>query len=533
MKRKLSALFVCLFLIASAACAADITGAWQFERTGPNGMRFIGYYVFKADGNKFTGRMITSGDQREIVNGVVDGDQVTFEVKPWVGTGRNQVFKGELKGEELTFSPVAQPRGPGAMPARAGVPGTPPPAGAAAAPARAPRAPMVTTLRRTSASTEFNPPAELAPRHKPLPDFKPIPANGLAKTPPMGWNSWNKFNRKIDDKTVREIADAMVSSGMKDAGYLYVNIDDTWEAKRDAEGKILTNEKFPDMKALADYVHSKGLKIGIYSGPGPRTCAQFEGSYLHEEQDAKSFAAWGIDYLKYDWCSATAVYRPDEMRGAYQKMALALRATGRPIVYSLCQYGWLDVGEWGGAAGGNLWRTTGDIRDQWQSMANIGFNQNGREKFAGPGRWNDPDMLEIGNGGMTDTEYRTHMSLWCMLAAPLLAGNDLRSMSKETIEILTNREVIAIDQDKLGAQGLRVKQDGELEVWKKPLAKGVAVALFNRSGAPAKMGVKWPEVGVNKKNPKVRDLWAHTDIKAKGEYSVEVPSHGVVMLRVQ
>ena len=375
--------------------------------------------------------------------------------------------------------------------------------------------------------------ADLAPTHKPLPPFKPIPPNGLALTPPMGWNSWNKFAEKVDNKTVREIADAMVTSGMRDAGYVYVNIDDTWEAGRDQDGNIQTNEKFPDMKALADYIHSKGLKIGIYSSPGRLTCAGFEGSYGHEAQDARTFAAWGIDYLKYDWCSGSAVYHRDEHEPAYQQMALALRATGRPIVYSLCQYGWFNVGEWGAAAGGNLWRTTGDISDRWDSMSRIGFGQNGREKYAGPGHWNDPDMLEIGNGGMTDTEYRTHMSLWSILAAPLVAGHDVRSMSPSTKEILTNREVIAIDQDRLGAQGFRLRQDGELEVWKKPLADGVAVGLFNRSAAPAHMSVKWSEAGISSKNPKVRDLWAHADVEAPEQFTAEVPAHGVVLLRVR
>ena len=359
--------------------AVDITGAWQGERVAQNGSKIEFYYVFKADGNKFTGRYISTRDRQEIINGVIDGNQITFEVKAWLPSGRSAAYKGQLNGDELRFTPAQTPQG---------------------------RQPQETILHRTSASTEFSPPPSLAalmPQHKPFPPFKPIKPNGLAKTPPMGWNSWNKFSSRIDEKSVREIADAMVSSGMKDAGYLYVNIDDTWEGGRDDKGNIKTNEKFPDMKALADYVHSKGLKIGIYSGPGRTTCEGMEASYLHEEQDAGTFAAWGIDYLKYDWCSASAVYAADEMRGAYQKMALALGQTGRPIVYSLCQYGWLDVGEWGAAAGGNLWRTTGDISDRWDSMSRIGFGQNGREKYAGPGHWNDPDMLEIGNGGMSGT----------------------------------------------------------------------------------------------------------------------------------
>src|SRR5579884_1955950 len=234
----------------------------------------------------------------------------------------------------------------------------------------------------------------------------------IAATPPMGWNSWNHFAERVTDADVRAAADALVSSGMRDAGYIYVNIDDTWEGQRDANGVIHTNSKFPDMKALADYVHSKGLKLGIYSSPGPKTCAGYEGSYGHEEQDAKTYAAWGIDYLKYDWCGARNIYKDDEMQAVYQKMGDALQASGRPIVYSLCQYGRQEVWEWGPDVGGNLWRTTGDIRDSWDSMSKIGFNQDELAPYAAPGHWNDPDMLEIGNGGMTDTEYRTHMSLW-------------------------------------------------------------------------------------------------------------------------
>jgi alpha-galactosidase len=356
----------------------------------------------------------------------------------------------------------------------------------------------------------------------------------------MGWNSWNKFAERVTDKDVRDMADAMVSSGMKDAGYLYINIDDTWELDRDAKGNIRTNSKFPDMKKLADYVHSKGLKLGIYSSPGPKTCAGYEGSYGHEVQDAKQYAAWGIDYLKYDWCSAPQVYEDSSMKAAYALMGEALLQSGRNIVYSLCQYGLQNVGEWGASVGGNLWRTTGDIADRWNSMANIGFAQQlGREKFAAPGHWNDPDMLEIGNGGMTPAEYRTHMSLWSLLAAPLLAGNDLRVMTPEIRDILTNKEVIAIDQDKLGKQAVRVspagaaRNEGDLEVWSRPLADGGwAVGLFNKGANSAKITAKWSDIGVQGSH-KVRDLWKHEDVGSfNGEYSAEVPSHGVVMIKI-
>jgi alpha-galactosidase len=349
----------------------------------------------------------------------------------------------------------------------------------------------------------------------------------------MGWNSWNKFASRVDDATVRSIADAMATNGMKDAGYQYINVDDTWEGGRDAQGNIQTNKKFPDMKALADYVHSKGLKLGIYSSPGPNTCAGYEGSYGHEEQDARTYAAWGIDYLKYDWCGARNLYTDEEMPAVYQIMGDALLKQKRPIVYSLCQYGRLDVWKWGADVGGNLWRTTGDIRDAWDSMTRIGFNQNDLAPYAKPGHWNDPDMLEIGNGAMTNDEYKTHMSLWAMLAAPLLAGNDLRSMSPEIMAILTNRDVIAIDQDKLGKQGQRLWQSGEQEAWTRQLSAGnIAVAFFNRAKDETKITVKTTDLKLAGKW-KARDLWTHQNVAwPEMEYSVTVPSHGVVMLRL-
>jgi alpha-galactosidase len=288
------------------------------------------------------------------------------------------------------------------------------------------------------------------------------------------------------------------------------------------------------MKALADYVHGKGLKLGIYSSPGPKTCAKYEGSFGHEEQDAQQYAAWGIDYLKYDWCSAERVYKRSEMQAAYKKMHDALQSTGRPIVYSLCQYGLERVWEWGPAVGGNLWRTTEDISDDYRSMVFIGFGQDGLDKFAGPGHWNDPDMLEVGNGKMTDDEYRTHMSLWCILAAPLLAGNDLSKMTKTTLEMLTNPEVVAVDQDPKGIQGHRVSQLGPLEVWVKPLADGSqAVGLFNRGESVNPVTVNFSDIGVTG-SASLRDLWAHKDLGSfQGHYTASVPKHGVVMIRVK
>ena len=368
----------------------------------------------------------------------------------------------------------------------------------------------------------------------------------VALTPPMGWNSWNYFAERVTDKDIRDSADQIVATGMKDAGYVFVNIDDTWEGERDANGVLHTNAKFPDMKALVDYVHSKGLKIGIYSSPGPRTCGGYEGSLGHEEQDAKMYAEWGIDYLKYDLCSfneeVMLKQAPGDSAGqlrlmiaAYSKMDKALKSTGRPIVYSLCQYGWDAAWEWAPSVGGNLWRTTDDIDSKWDRIAVIGFGQAGLEKYSGPGHWNDPDMLEVGNGELTLPENRSHFSLWAILAAPLLAGNDLPHMKPEIKAILTNRDVIAIDQDRLGEQGARAYTDGEVEVWTRHLAGGaLAIAVFN-TGSPRysthpfhlslrKLGLKDSQAG--------KDLWTGKTVELTDNMPFELTSHDVLLVRV-
>jgi len=383
--------------------------------------------------------------------------------------------------------------------------------------------------------------AEAAP-HSGAPPKSASPAQtpATAPTPPMGWNSWNHFAGKIDDATVRAQADAMVSSGLAAAGYRYINIDDTWEGTRGPDGAIRPNSKFPDMKALADYVHAKGLKLGIYSSPGAKTCANFEGSLGHEEQDAKTYAGWGIDYLKYDLCSlgpsmqqAGGLEKAQAIElAAYLKMGQALKATGRPIVYSLCQYGFYQPWRWGRSVGGVAWRTTGDITDKYPRMIQIAQMQAGLSKFQTPGAWNDPDMLEVGNGGMSPIEYRTHMSLWAILAAPLLAGNDLSKMTPETLAILGNRGVIAIDQDPMGKQGDRLRQEGPLEVWTRPLAGGAhAVGLFNLSDLPANMTFTASDVGA-KAPVALHDVWADKDLGKRKTYSAVVPAHGVLLLRV-
>lgn len=368
----------------------------------------------------------------------------------------------------------------------------------------------------------------------PVPPLRKLPDNGLARTPPLGWASYNKFGLAVDDKLIREVADALVTTGMRDAGYVYLEIDDGWQGERDTNGVLQPNDKFPDMKDLSNYIHGKGLKFALYSSPGPKTCGGYTGSYGHEDQDAKVFAAWGVDYLKYDWCSASSIYSTaDEMRGVYQKMGEALRATGRPIVYSLCQYGGFEVWEWGPNVGGNLWRTTSDIKDNWKSMSDIGFSQNGLESYAAPGRWNDPDMMEIGNGGMTIEEYRTHMTLWVILAAPLLVGDDPRIMKDDIKKILLNREVLAVNQDALGKQGRRLVRNGSVEIWAKPLFGGaVAVALFNRGTSQAELSIKWSELGLEARY-NVRDLWNKADLPPPADsYSFQVPAHGSILLKL-
>jgi len=362
--------------------------------------------------------------------------------------------------------------------------------------------------------------------------------NMLARTPPMGWNSWNKFGCNVSEQLIRDAADAMVSSGMQTAGYEYVVIDDCWQVGRDSNGNILADpQRFPSgIKALADYVHGNHLKFGLYSDAGTNTCAGRPGSRGYEYQDARQYAAWGVDYLKFDWCNTGS----ENAEAAYTTMHNALKATGRPIVLSICEWGKSKPWLWAKDVG-NLWRTTGDIYDCWDcKKESTGWvvildQQVGLETFAGPGHWNDPDMLEVGNGGMSVTEYQSHFSLWSMLAAPLIAGNDLKNMTPEIKDILTNKEVLAVDQDDLGMQGRRVSKNGDLEVWVKQLHNGSrAVVLFNRGGSGAEISASWEDLGYPSRLPAVvRDLWNKKDLGVfTGKFNALVASHGVVMLRI-
>lgn len=367
----------------------------------------------------------------------------------------------------------------------------------------------------------------------------------LALTPPMGWNSWYAHSVATDDAMVRQAADCMVKTGMAGHGYQYINIDDCWQAGRDANGAILTNRKFPDMKALADYIHARGLKFGIYSSPGPKTCTGYTGSMGHEQQDVDTYCAWGVDYVKYDWCSYSEIAKDDALetlQAPYRLFRTCLDIASRDIVYSLCQYGQGDVWTWGADVGGNLWRTTGDMGVSWNAVAAIGFGQNGRERYAGPGHWNDPDMLVVGAMGwgnnisettLTPNEKIAYVSLWALLAAPLIISADLSRLDPFTLALLTNDDVLAVNQDPLGRQASRRAAEGATEVWAKELADGrLAVGLFNRGPVAAPVTARWQDLGLTGRQP-LRDLWRQTPLEsAEGRYTVQVPGHGAMLLTV-
>jgi alpha-galactosidase len=394
-------------------------------------------------------------------------------------------------------------------------------------------------------------------------DLRIVVGDKIALTPPMGWNSWNCFAREVSDKKVRAAADAMVSSGLINHGWTYINIDDCWEVpasepaaqRRASDGHILTNEKFPDMKALADYIHSKGLRCGLYSSPGPATCAGFTASYGFEEADAHQYADWGFDYLKYDWCSyakiadqirnAKTATKPSELeifQQPYLVMRDALLKQNRDILFSFCQYGMGNVWEWGEKAGGNCWRTTGDIRDSWLSMTHNGFAEATRSQYSGPGHWNDPDMLVVGQVGwgpslhathLTPNEQYTHISLWSLVDSPLLIGCDMTQLDDFTLNLLTNDEVLAVNQDPLGQEAARITAVNDAEVWAKDLEDGTkAVGLFNRGELPQTVTVNWADIKLTGKQP-VRDLWRQKDLgDFDAYYSIEVPRHGAVLVKV-
>ena len=400
----------------------------------------------------------------------------------------------------------------------------PPPAARAATPPRPPSPPSALPIP-PSAAVSSEPSAKL-----PLPALRDLPSNGLAQTPIMGWSSRQKLGSRTDDATIRQSVEGLVESGLNLIGYTYVEIGDGWQGARDAQGVLHPNERFPDMKALGDYIHSEGLKFGLTTSAGPKSCNGMEGSYGHEAQDARTFAEWGVDYVVYEWCGAEAIYSTqDEMRAAYQRMGEALRASGRDTVYVISQRGQFDVGPWASKAGANVWRTGNELTEYWDSIATAGFGQNGKEGAAKPGAWNDPGLLQAGNG-MTADASRMQVNLWAILAAPMMLGNDVRIMTRETVAILNNREVVAINQDKLGSQGKRVVQAGDTQVWAKTLADGsIAVAFFNTGTRTTSVGVTWEQLGIE--GPRLaRDLWWRENLGIADEGYRVVLTGGTSML---
>jgi hypothetical protein len=377
-------------------------------------------------------------------------------------------------------------------------------------------------------------------------EIRIVVGDKIALTPPMGWNSWNCWGLSVDDRKVRDAADQFVNSGLIDHGWTYINIDDGWEApERAKNGEIVPNEKFPDMKGLTDYVHSKGLRFGIYSSPGPLTCGGYLGSYQHEMQDAKSYARWGIDYLKYDWCSYGRIARDnslEELKKPYLLMRKCLDRAGRDIVFSLCQYGMGEVWKWGHEVGGDCWRTTGDIEDTWESMSNIGFSQDVCAPYTRPGYWNDPDMLVVGWVGwgpslhpthLTPSEQYTHISLWCLLSAPLLIGCDLTKLDDFTLNLLTNDEVLAVNQDPAANPAKRIVKNENGQIWVKLLEDGsYAVGLFNTSEKDQIMTLSFRDLNLSGKH-RIRDLWRQKDSgNFTDEFECKVPAHGAEMIRI-
>jgi len=365
----------------------------------------------------------------------------------------------------------------------------------------------------------------------------------ISLTPPMGWNSWNVWGLSVSDKKVRLAADAFVSTGLTDHGWTYINMDDGWEDTHDKSGNIIPNSKFPNMKEMCNYVHSLGLKVGIYSSPGPKTCGGYEGSYTFEEKDARNYADWGIDYLKYDWCSYGGI-APNptdaQLKAPYREMKKYIRKVNRDIHYSLCQYGMGDVWKWGHEVDGNSWRTTGDIEDSWESLSGIGFSQDSCGLYSGPGRWNDPDMLVVGWVGwgprlhytrLTPNEQYTHMSLWCLLASPLLIGCDLTQLDAFTMNLLTNDEVLAINQDPLGKQARRAWKDDNCQIWVRDLGDGSkAIGLFNLSEQALPVDVRLDQLGIKEKWM-MRDVWPQTDLGlVKDHFQMKVLPHGARLI---
>jgi alpha-galactosidase len=525
------ALFLC-----GPVCAGDLRdliGVWIIQPPSPPGVVALTTVTFRSGGDGIIGEFKLFGYEDAGVN-ISDinmaGDLFSFKV-----SSLSSLWKGRFDNKnELQMELFAVDKNNEVFP-------------------------VTTRIFRRSSSAELsalraNLPKTLTFRKVSLPPLRNLTWNGLARTPPMGWSSWNQFMENINETVVRETADALVSSGLRDVGYTLVEVDDGWQGRRDDKGVLHSNSKFPDMRALIDYVHSKGLQFGIYTTPGPISCAGYVGSHGYENEDAQTFARWGVDFVMNDACSATSIYHTtEELQALHQKMAEALRATGRPIMYkvhdvfntsnlNISDAFVPDSKSWGRKVGANLWRTGDDlfIGDRWKSVSSR-FERHGQPENSGPGGWNDADNLVIGLGGatreysgLTREESRTHMTLWSMLASPLILGNDIRSMSDDVKAILLNKEVITVDQDALGKQGQRAWCIGSTEIWIKPLSDGsAAVAAFNRADEAVQTSVNWGDLHL-RADQTVRDLWQHTDLgRRHGSYSALLPAHGSLLLRVQ
>jgi alpha-galactosidase len=490
--------------------ADPIDGTWEVTIGKlADGRDLNAYFVLKRAGKKLTGRGVHYGMEFDIYRATIDGDRFRFEDLALV--------EGRVAGDQLIFTANYEDDAPYSQVLDNSVM----------------QVPSVPTGRRREFTARRVPAsAALPPARIELPTVRDLPGNGLAPTPPMVWGAWYSLTIAITDPLIREMADALVSSGLRDAGYNVLNMEVGWTGVRDARGRLTANPKFPDIKGLADYVHARGLKLGICTSPGPYDCTGYLGSHGHEEQDARTFAEWGIDYIKHDMCSANATYKPADERQLYQKMGSALQASGRPIVYSLCQYGVGEIWKWGAQAGGNLWRVSSDIFDTWESVRYIGFETGDLSSYAGPGRWNDYDYLMVGLGHLTDDEYRTQMTQWCMVASPLITSIDPRRLSPLEKEILLNRELIAVNQDRKGLAGRCVHRRGKTQVWTRPLGDGHAVALYNLGESPATVTADLKKLGLPVAS-QARDLWTHSDVGIPdGKLSKRLPPHGSAIYRV-
>jgi alpha-galactosidase len=495
---------------------ATLTGTWKVTIGRlPDGRDLDAFYVLEEKDGQLSGTTTHYGFHHRLRDARLDGPRFSFEDPAFQLPAR---VEGRLDGERLVLTANYGDTAPYSQVLDSSI-------------LKVPSAPK--NVRYDFVGVRVPAGSQQIAKALPLPPLRDLPYNGLAPTPPMVWGAWYGYTIAVSDPMVREIAEALVSSGLRDAGFDVLNMEVGWTGQRDSKGNLTANPKFPDMKALADFVHSRGLKLGICTSPGALDCTGFLGSHGYEEQDARTWADWGIDYIKHDHCAATALYSEDQHRALYQKMGEALQNCGRPIVYSLCQYGMADVPTWGAKAGGNLWRVRGDIFDTWESISDMGFRLPDHSAHAGPGRWNDYDYLMVGQGLMSDDEYRTQMTQWCMLASPLITSVDPRNLTALEKQILLNKELIAVDQDARGIAGRRVWSSGDQEIWARPVTGGHAVALYNLGEQAATMRLDLDELSLPKVR-RARDLWAHEDVKlANGTLAVEVPRHASVALRIE